>query len=62
MVEQKEVTSTKKSEWEKSGYCWLPDLPDHWDKMYGVARKVPAKLPLSVGLRPMCSKIKGWCR
>ncbi len=62
MVEQKEVTSTKEGKGKKSGYCWLPDLPDHRDRMYGVARKMPAKFPPSVDLRPMCSKIEDRCR
>ena len=41
----------------KSGYGWVPDLPDHRDFMYGAVHKVPAKLPSAVDLRPMCSKV-----
>ncbi len=58
MVEQKKVTSTKKGEGKKSGYGWVPDLPDHRDKMYSAVRKVPAKLPQSVDLRPMCPNVE----
>ena len=41
----------------KRGYGWVPDLPDHRDKMYGAVRKIPAKLPSTVDLRPMCPPI-----
>ena len=57
MPEQKKVTSTKKSETKKSGYGWVPDLPDHRDFVYSAVRK-PAKLPSSVDLRPMCSSVE----
>ncbi len=53
---EKKVTSTKKSG-EKKGYGWMPDLPDHRDMMYGAVRKVPAKLPSSVDLRPQCPPV-----
>ncbi len=56
MAEQKKVASAKKSGMKK-GYGWMPDLPDHRDKMYGAVRKVPAKLPSSVDLRPMCPPV-----
>lgn len=36
----------------------MPDLPDHRDILYSVVRKVPAVLPPSVDLRPMCSKVE----
>jgi len=59
MREQKKVTPIKKSKSEiKKGYGWVPDLPDHRDFMYGALRKIPAKLPSSVDLRPMCSKVE----
>lgn len=58
MVEQKKVTSTMKSGMKKPGYGWVPDVPDHRDIMYGVVRKVPAKLPSAVDLRPTCSKVE----
>jgi hypothetical protein len=56
MLEQKKVTSTKKGGMKK-GYGWAPDLPDHRDTMYGAVRKVPAKLPSAVDLRPMCPPV-----
>ncbi len=58
MPEQKKVTQIKKSETKKSGYGWVPDLPDHRDIMYSTVRKIPAKLPQAVDLRPMCSKVE----
>ncbi len=58
MPEQKKVASTKKSETKKSGYGWVPDLPDHRDIMYSAVRKIPAKLPPAVDLRPMCSSVE----
>ncbi len=58
MVEQKKVTSTEESRIKKSGYGWIPDLPDHRDKMYGAVYKVPAELPQSVDLRPTCPKVE----
>jgi C1A family cysteine protease len=39
-------------------YGWLPDIPDNRDHMYGAVRKVPAKLPAKVDLRPGCSKVE----
>jgi C1A family cysteine protease len=57
MPEQKKVTPLKKSETKKSGYGWVPDLPDHRDIMYSTVRKIPAKLPQAVDLRPMCPPV-----
>ena len=54
----KKVSVTKKSEAKKSGYGWMPDLPDHRDILYSVVCKIPAKLPPSVDLRPKCSDRK----
>ena len=42
----------------KLGYGWVPDLPDQRDILYGVVRKVLAKLPPSVDLRPHCSPVE----
>ena len=42
----------------KSGYGWVPDLPDQRDYLFRAVRKVPAKLPSSVDLRPLCSKVE----
>jgi C1A family cysteine protease len=42
----------------KSSYGWLPDIPDNRDHVYGAVRKIPAKLPASVDLRPLCSKVE----
>src|SRR5450756_493078 len=58
MAEQTKVTPITKSETKKSGYGWVPDLPDHRDIMYSAVRKIPVKLPTSVDLRPTCSKVE----
>jgi C1A family cysteine protease len=58
MPVKKKVVSTKKSEMKKSGYGWVPDLPDHRDIMYSAVRKISAKLPSAVDLRPMCSTVE----
>jgi C1A family cysteine protease len=52
MTEQKKVSTVKRF----SG--WVPDLPDHRDKMYGALREAPAKLPSAVDLRPTCSPVE----
>jgi C1A family cysteine protease len=42
----------------KAAYGWLPDLPDNRDHMYGAVRKIPAKLPAQIDLRPGCSTVE----
>jgi C1A family cysteine protease len=42
----------------KAIYGWLPDIPDQRDLMYGALRKIPARLPAKVDLRPGCSKVE----
>jgi len=39
-------------------YGWLPDRPDHRDKLYTAIAKPPKKLPASVDLRPLCSRVE----
>ncbi len=39
-------------------YGWLPDIPDNRDHIYGAVRKIPAKLPAKVDLRPGCSVVE----
>ncbi len=58
MPKQKKVMPTKKGKTKKSGYGWIPDLPDHRDIMYSAVRKIPEKLPPAVDLRPICSKVE----
>ena len=41
-----------------SGYGWVPDLPDQRDILYGAVRPVPARLPTSADLRPLCSPVE----
>ncbi len=49
---------TAKSKPRKSGYGWLPDLPDHRDLMYNQLRSIPPSLPESVDLRLLCSAVE----
>lgn len=53
MTTQKSTVQTR-----KSCYGWVPDLPDHRDKMFGAVRKIPAALPTLVDLRPTCSPVE----
>jgi len=45
------VASTK-------GFGWLPDLPDHRDKLYSAIAKPPPELPPSVDLRKSFSPVE----
>ena len=49
---------TGKAAGHKFGFGWVPDLPDHRDKLYGVVRRVPAVLPPKADLRPLCSAVE----
>jgi C1A family cysteine protease len=40
------------------GYGWVPDLPDHRDKLYGAVHAPPAQLPPRVNLRARCSPVE----
>ncbi len=39
-------------------YGWLPDRPDHRDKLYAAIARPPKKLPPSTDLRPTCSPVE----
>lgn len=43
---------------KRSGYGWVPDLPDHRDIVYSAVRPVPAVLPPGVDLRPACPPVE----
>jgi C1A family cysteine protease len=58
MAVEKGVSKSKKSKVKKIGYGWVPDLPDHRDFMYSTVLRIPAKLPKSVDLRPLCSDVE----
>ncbi len=52
-------TSRKTSQaFRPRGFGWVPDLPDQRDYLFGVAYRVPARLPTSVDLRPQCSPVE----
>ena len=46
--------ANKKLAW----YGWLPDLPDHRDKLYAAIAAPPRKLPAAVDLRAACSPVE----
>jgi C1A family cysteine protease len=54
----KSVKGVKKSKTKKSGYGWMPDVPDQRDYLYRAVRRAPAKLPSSTDLRPLCSSVE----
>ena len=43
---------------KKSGFGWLPDLPDQRDYLYGAKVAIPKKLPIHVDLRATCSDVE----
>jgi len=54
----KKVVASKKSKFKRSGYGWVPDVPDQRDYLLSAVLRVPAKLPPLVDLRPTCSKVE----
>jgi C1A family cysteine protease len=46
--------SSKANAW----FGWLPDRPDHRDRLYAAIARAPRKLPASVDLRPHCSRVE----
>jgi len=57
MVEKKKNHS-EKSPNRNRAYGWVPDRPDQRDYLLSAVLKVPAKLPVKVNLRPLCSKVE----
>ncbi len=58
MSPRKKAVSRFGAGFRKINFGWVPDLPDHRDVLYGIVRRVPARLPLRVDLRPMCSPVE----
>jgi len=54
---RKTAQSTSKT-FSKPGYGWVPDLPDQRDILYSAVRPVPAILPPTVDLRPICAPVE----
>jgi C1A family cysteine protease len=54
----KKVVASKRSKLKRSGYGWVPDVPDQRDYLLSAVLRVPAKLPPLVDLRPLCSKVE----
>jgi C1A family cysteine protease len=54
----KKIVVSKKSKQRRSGYGWVPDVPDQRDYLLSAVLRVPAKLPAKVDLRPLCSKVE----
>lgn len=57
-IMSKKVSAKQKPSSNRNSLGWLPDLPDHRDKLYGAISKAPVSLPVSVDLRPLCSPIE----
>ena len=47
-------TSRKVNAW----YGWMPDRPDHRDKLYSAIAAPPKELPPAVDLRATCSAVE----
>jgi C1A family cysteine protease len=53
------TTKTKaRSTSKHPAFGWVPDLPDHRDRLYGVASGVPAALPPKADLRTHCPPVE----
>jgi C1A family cysteine protease len=50
--------ASKNSSVGKRGYGWVPDIPDQRDYLLSAVLKVPARLPIKVDLRLLCSKVE----
>ena len=46
------------SKTRRGAYGWVPDVPDQRDYLLKAVLKIPAKLPPSVDLRRLCSKVE----
>ena len=57
MPTKKKPSRTSRS-LKNAGYGWLPDLPDQRDILYTAVRAVPAILPKTVDLRPLCPPVE----
>jgi C1A family cysteine protease len=54
----KKTVIAKKTSPNRISLGWLPDLPDHRDKLYGTISKAPLSLPTSVDLRTQCTPVE----
>lgn len=54
----KKNVAPRKSKLKRSGYGWVPDVPDQRDYLLSAVLRIPAKLPGKVDLRPLCSKVE----
>ena len=58
MTAKRKAAATKPSGRRRSGYGWVPDLPDQRDHLYGAVYRMPARLSSSVDLRASCPPIE----
>ena len=58
MEAKKGISKSKKSKIKKPGYGWVPDVPDQRDYLLSAILRIPARLPSSVDLRRLCSKVE----
>ena len=57
-VKKVAVAQKGENKTRRSGYGWVPDVPDQRDYLLSAVLRVPAKLPRKVDLRPLCSKVE----
>ena len=51
-------SSRRINELHRLGFGWLPDFPDHRDRLYESIMKKPSVLPRHIDLREHCSAVK----
>ncbi len=58
MARETTVKPRRSARSKAHAYGWVPDVPDHRDHMYGVARPAPRRLPGAVDLRASCPPVE----
>jgi len=58
MTMKKSVEGQRPSRGKRRNYGWVPDIPDQRDYLLSAVLRIPARLPVSVDLRPLCSKVE----
>jgi C1A family cysteine protease len=54
----KKVIASPKNKTKMHSYGWVPDVPDQRDYLLSAVMRIPAKLPVKVDLRPLCSQVE----
>jgi C1A family cysteine protease len=58
MTKTSKVVAAKRNVTKKSGYGWVPDIPDQRDYLLSAVLRVPPKLPSYMDLRSLCSQVE----